>query len=534
MLLVDGERARGALELGTREVSSMGSPIIIIGAGIAGLSTGCYAQMNGYSTRIFELHDLPGGLCTSWKRRGYTFDGCIEWLVGSAPGNGLYQAWEELGAVQGRPMVYHEDFARVEGPDSKTLVLYADVDRLEHHLLDLAPEDQKLIREFTNGVRLMTRFDIPLGKPGELSNIFDRLRGGANMVPFLPTFIKYGKITVQQFAARFRNPFLRQTFATCFDLPDFPLIAVMMIMAWHQNRVAGYPVGGSLELARAIERRYLKLGGQVSYHSRVEKILVENDRAVGVRLADGSEHRAGAVVSAADGHATIFDMLGGKYLNDKIRGCYREWKLFPPIIQVSLGVARDLSAEPHSVTYMLSRPVTIAGEKLTRLSTKHYCCDPTLAPAGKSVVVVVIGSDYDYWRNLSADRERYDAEKQQIADTVVGILDEHIHGIAAQVEVVDVATPMTYERYTGNWRGSMEGWLPTIRNFTKQMSKTLPGLADFYMAGQWIAPGGGLPTAAMTAREVVQLICARDGRRFATSIGSAPSPQTRETVTQQA
>ena len=58
--------------------------IIIIGAGIAGLSTGCYGQMNGYGTQIFELHDKPGGLCTSWKRKGYTFDGCIHWLVGTS------------------------------------------------------------------------------------------------------------------------------------------------------------------------------------------------------------------------------------------------------------------------------------------------------------------------------------------------------------------------------------------------------------------------------------------------------------------
>ncbi len=59
--------------------------VIIIGAGFAGLSAGIYAQMNGYRTQIFEMHDLPGGLCTAWKRKGYTIDGCIHWLVGSSP-----------------------------------------------------------------------------------------------------------------------------------------------------------------------------------------------------------------------------------------------------------------------------------------------------------------------------------------------------------------------------------------------------------------------------------------------------------------
>lgn len=101
----------------------MAKSIIVIGAGIAGLSAGCYGQMNGYRTQIFELHDKPGGLCTSWKRKDYTFDGCIHWLVGSAPGNSFYRIWEELGAVQGRRMVDHEEFMRYEGTGGKTLIL---------------------------------------------------------------------------------------------------------------------------------------------------------------------------------------------------------------------------------------------------------------------------------------------------------------------------------------------------------------------------------------------------------------------------
>lgn len=59
--------------------------IIIIDAGMAGLSGGCYGRMNDYSTRIFEMHNILGGLCTSWQRKGYTIDGCLHWLVGSAP-----------------------------------------------------------------------------------------------------------------------------------------------------------------------------------------------------------------------------------------------------------------------------------------------------------------------------------------------------------------------------------------------------------------------------------------------------------------
>lgn len=63
----------------------------IIGAGIAGLSAACYGQMNGYRTQILELDNKRASLGTSWKRKGYTIDGCIHCLVGSSPGNNFYR-----------------------------------------------------------------------------------------------------------------------------------------------------------------------------------------------------------------------------------------------------------------------------------------------------------------------------------------------------------------------------------------------------------------------------------------------------------
>ena len=90
----------------------MTSSILIIGAGIAGLSTGCYGQMNGFDTQVFELHDLPGGLCTAWVRKGYVMDGAIQYLFGSGDGQPYHRMWQELGAVQGRQFYYHDEMMR--------------------------------------------------------------------------------------------------------------------------------------------------------------------------------------------------------------------------------------------------------------------------------------------------------------------------------------------------------------------------------------------------------------------------------------
>lgn len=109
--------------------------IIIIGAGFAGLAAGIYSQINGYKTQIFEMHTLPGGLCTSWEREGYTIDGCIHWLAGSSPDSRMHDMYEEVGLIKGTEIINMDEFMHLESPDGRVLTFYTDVNRLEKHLL---------------------------------------------------------------------------------------------------------------------------------------------------------------------------------------------------------------------------------------------------------------------------------------------------------------------------------------------------------------------------------------------------------------
>ncbi len=492
--------------------------IIIIGAGLAGLSAGCYAQMNGYKTQIFEMHNIPGGLCTSWKRKGYTFDGCIHYLMGSRYGI-THRFYEELGAVQGRRMVDNEEFLRVEEFDGKAWTVYTDLDRLEQHMKELSPADAGVIEEFCNAARLFSRSEMPVEKPMELMGPLDMLKL-LKIMPAMRAMSKYGKVSMQDYATRFNDPFLRNVFPHIMeDMPDFPMMAVLMTLAYLHKKNNGWPIGGSQEFARAIENRYRDLGGEVQYKSRIEKVLVEADQAVGVRLSDGTEHHADLVISAADGRTTIFDMLDGKYVNDKIRHYYDEWPIYEPFIQISLGVAHDFSSEPHSLAFQLEEPLKVGDQTRSWVHIKHYCYDPSMAPSGKSVITAsFLFVNYEYWKELYEDSERYKAEKQALADAVINQLEKRFPNIKEQIEVVDVATPVTYERYTGNWRGSYMGWGATTTTTGKSMSRTLPGLGSFYMAGQWVFMGGGVPGAIMSGRHLIQIICKKGKKEFVTTV----------------
>jgi phytoene dehydrogenase-like protein len=188
------------------------------------------------------------------------------------------------------------------------------------------------------------------------------------------------------------------------------------------------------------------------------------------------------------------------------------------LVTLYLGVNREFT-EPSTVSgvaFPVDPPVTLGDRARDHLFVRVLNYDPSFAPPGKTVLTVSLWSDYDYWKQLSANPSAYQAKKQELLSTVLNLLDRRWPGLSAQVEVTDIVTPLTYERHTGNWRGSPQGWLPTPRAALKQLPKTLPGLEHFYLAGQWTEPGGGLPTAVRSGRGVVRLICHQDQVPFTT------------------
>jgi phytoene dehydrogenase-like protein len=165
---------------------------------------------------------------------------------------------------------------------------------------------------------------------------------------------------------------------------------------------------------------------------------------------------------------------------------------------------------------LLDQPVLIAGKEQADFNLSHYCFDPTLAPTGKSSLTVLIPSSYQYWQRIYG-RKLYDTEQLQVASQVLELIEKVYPGISQDVEVTDVATPISFERYTGNWMGATTGWLLTKKTMAlmlKGMPKTLPALRNFFMAGQWVEPGGSIPVAAMSGRNAVWSICSHDRKEF--------------------
>ena len=186
------------------------------------------------------------------------------------------------------------------------------------------------------------------------------------------------------------------------DHRDFSALAFIMMFAWFNQKNAGYLIGGSLPIAKRMTNRYLDLGGKLTTRSKVTKIVVENNIAKGVILSDGTEIKADYVISAADGHSTIFDMLEGKYLNKKISNAYENWELFTPIVQVSFGINKKIESEIPVETWIIKDQVIGRTKTNHGYSIMNYCFDPTMAPEGKSVIVIRFESPWELWKDIDS------------------------------------------------------------------------------------------------------------------------------------
>jgi phytoene dehydrogenase-like protein len=504
--------------------------VSIIGAGMSGLCAGCYLQMNGFETEIFEKHFIPGGLCTSWHKNGYTIDGCIHWILGSDEGSSFHKMWTEILDMQKVEFVNHDVRIELDVKEhlnkygNKTFKLYTNLNQLEEYLLDHSPEDHKPIKELIKSMRIMQKFDLP--PIMDDLPFFESMIRGIKMtryLEFLYWFLKLKNETNYTFAKKLKNPFLREAFELLYDGNEVNILVITMPLSCFDKKSAGYPVGGSLEYAKKVEQAYLAMGGKIHYKTPVKKILVENGEAKGLLVRNDVVHKSDIILSAADWHYTVFDALDGKFVNQKMLDLrdLKKLEVFYSVVHLGFGIADELKDHPHFSRFPIDEVLTLPdGTIYDRLEVHIYNYDRTMAPPGKSAVVVSFYTKHgEWWINLRKnERAKYREVKKEFTNKIIELLDKRLGGIKDKIEMSDMATPATVYRYTNNWKGSTQGWLPGKNLLAPSpVDFTLPGLKNFYYSSHWNQPGGGLPIAIKTGRDIAKLICKSQKKKFKTT-----------------
>ncbi len=332
-------------------------------------------------------------------------------------------------------------------------------------------------------IKRFSKIQIDTSKPYDMYSMKDNIQMLKKMLPVMRLLKKCERISTKDYIDQFKNKALKIALSSIVPLEHKATVLISTLNTLHEKD-GGWPVGGSREFAKRMEKKFLALGGEIYYKSRVEDILINGNKAIRIRLQDNSDHFADFIVSSADGYHTLFELLKGKYLDKNQVALYSGNKRYPVFssVMVSMGIDCDLSKYPHSNFFMLDKPLDAGGIIHEYIGLKHYCFEPSFAPKGQSVLNSFLYSDYPWWKEVSADKNDYKEQKDRISSEIIALVEKVYPEAKNNIKAVDVATPLTYGRYCNAYKGAWMSHVPTPEGKIRFLSGKIKGLDNFFMA----------------------------------------------------
>ncbi len=480
--------------------------ILIIGGGVAGLSAGIFARLNGFEACIFERGEVAGGNLTGWQRGEYHIDNCIHWLTGTNPNSTTYRLWEELGVLGEVEVIQSESLYTCEVAGER-LALWRDLDRLEREMLALSPEDARHTRAFCADVRTAQRM-LGIGGTGR-----DQKSTAAQNLRAMPRLLRYSRLDVGSYAARFRHPLLR-SFLTSLLTPRFGVLALFCVFAHYTADNGGIPRGSSRGMAERMVERFLALGGELYLKKEAVRILREGREARAVLFADGTREEGDYVVLTSD-PAVSFGRLLDVKMPVQLERLYHSPRhfRFSGYHCAFACATRELPFRGDFITPLSPNDQAVLGTR--DLILREFSHEPSFAPAGHSILQTMAFCDEEQARDFIALRrtgEAYARRKKEIAAHVERLICAQFPQLAGKLTLLDVWTPATYHRYVGSEIGSYMGFAFEGGVLPLAVSNRVRGLRNVVLATQWLQAPGGLPIAAKSGKQAIAFVLRREGQ----------------------
>jgi len=493
--------------------------IVIIGGGIAGLTAGIFAQKNGFESIILEKHHTMGGECTGWDRDGYHIDGCIHWLVGTKEGTPIRRLWESVGALDGVEIYHPESFLAFEYQDI-TVNFYRDLERLKSSWLEISPNDRSSIEEFCTTIQKLQSFQMPVGKPMDMMNIFEKIRFMASMKDIGPIMQKYSKTSVQELAGKFKHPALRGAINSFMPDGDFSAISVLFPLGTFTGNQSSIPYGGSKAMAMRMVDKYVSLGGKVETSCEVRDLTIKRGKVNNIYCRNGKSFTGEYFIAACDANVLYERLLKGEYNDPKFQKRYSNPKVYPLASNIYAGIGYEGTMDdiPRTLRFPVhSININQNDKPIEHLQMTHYAYEKEFAPRGHSVVTFAINQfepELTAWERLIKDKEQYKQEKTRIGNEVMKAMETRFPYMKGKLKLLDVASPQTYQRFCNAYRGAFMGFWPTLSGKSLAHTGKIKGLKNLILSGQWLQPPGGLPVALITGKDTIMRLCKKEKIKF--------------------
>ena len=493
-------------------------PVVVIGAGIGGLTAATYLARNGFPVTVIEQRDVPGGYATAFERGAFTFDVSLHWTYGAR----ITPILEECGIKDKFEMVRLPQLFRTILPDYDLIWPQQNLNEVIRILSEKFPQEAEGIRSLMGQV---AEYMQELGKPMDIKTISSthpimwNMRN-QTMLQFMDKYIKDPKLkTILSFLGGGLG-------MSPSELPalNYALFTGAAILGGRD-----YIKPGPRELSYGFMHAIEKHGGRVLLNTEAETILTKDGTVVSVKTTDGKTHTARAVFSNASAPTTFEKMLAPGIVPENYMTKLRTYRPSKSYFVVWLGLNKELRGKINEYNIIIYDSYNLEAGYAASLAADASKAGfsmaiydnlyPGYSKPGKSTVTLIMGCSYAPWKKFESDyfadrKEAYRKEKDRIANILIERAEAKvIPGLRSMIEVMDAATPLTLLRYTKNPEGAAVGYEATFGNSGLTRIKNRTPIKGLYLASAWGNPGGGYMPVIMGGRSAFKDLMEDWGRK---------------------
>lgn len=489
--------------------------VIVIGAGCGGLSAGAQLAKNGRKVLVLEQAERVGGCCSTYEQDGFKFD--IGASIVEAP-DLLNRVFARLGTTLEKEvdLIECDPIYTVMLRDGSRITIPKSTQGTEAAIKAVEPADVEGWRKYA---KLMNDFS------GTLNDFFVEpamtLSDMAKIVKASPAMLKYGLLFASSyqdvFNKYFKNDKIKESLAyqTFFiGLPPELAPGIFAVIPYQEHFGLYYTKGGMIGIPEALSRCGKKAGMELRLKTKVKKVIIRNQRAVGVRLADGTEITADVVVSDINAKTLYLDLIGAEHLPWLARVGVKSYETTIAVPMLYLGV--DYTPPLNSHHTLIAVPMEDMNDfwwsdyRTGGFTKRQFAIiswtsqsDPGLAPKGKHVLIFTLPPSL-----RTCGKKTWDDAKPEMIEKYIDYYSKHyVPGLKEHVQVAELSTPIDFERKLGTPDGGIYGLRQDMAHETvfrpAAKSKSLGGL---YLVGASTHPGGGVPTTMASGIVATNLI----------------------------
>ena len=508
----DGSRTNPYRELAIRS-SEAGSEydVVIVGAGIGGLTCGAYLAKSGVRVLVIERHSVPGGLCSFFKRKGFRFD------CGAHYFGGLGDS-KSLGGMLLRPLGLDVEFLRIDPVDilrfpGRRLELPASLDEHIDLLTTTFPAEAGQIKAFFRETLRIYRH-------------FYRGRRDSEVLA------RYQWKSYQDLLDEyFHDPELKAILSATVgyiglhpnEVSAIAMTAMMMSYFYDGGFLAK---GGSLSIANSLMRRLVTDGGAIVLNTAVERMVVTDQRVTEVVLKTGQTIRARAFVSNADAQHTFFGLIGESHFDPAYAQRLRGSRLSTSCFVLYLGLACDDAMVRGARgwywdSYRMNDPATVPFYlAIPSLEDRSLC------PPGHHILIATT-----VYPEPPFDGDDWPAFTRACEEKTMARLETLIPGVTSRVVVEESATRQTIHHYTLNAEGAMYGWDAGPDQYWRNRLPTETPFENLWLCGHWTSNGPGVVAVVVSGFKVARTLLQQ--LRTEARSPAMPHPRSGAAVTRQ-